>query len=135
MTDDIENIEDRIIIDLDRAAAEITGRLAGWRARGLVAGAVTWVDLDAPWPQPLETDRARVARPYSVGIQVEGPGDSGLSVVLFRDGRADVDFLAVGADEVRTEAPDSATPRAFGAVLDDCVGRAFGTGRLSSPRP
>lgn len=51
------------VVDLDQAAAEITARLPAWTTSGLLPGPITWRDGAAPWPQPLETDRALVADP------------------------------------------------------------------------
>lgn len=55
------------VVDLDRAAARITARIPRWREAGLMVTPLTWWDQLAPWPQPLETDRARVEIPASVG--------------------------------------------------------------------
>ncbi|MFJ4186970.1 hypothetical protein [Kitasatospora sp. NPDC089509] len=83
------------IVDLDRAAERITARTPHWHAAGLVVGAPTWRADGAPWPQPLETDRSRVADPDSVGVEVVDPRTGAeLHVVLFRGGWADVDYLA-----------------------------------------
>ncbi|MFF3008681.1 hypothetical protein ACFVTF_38475 [Kitasatospora sp. NPDC057940] len=88
------------IVDLDRAAERIAARAVRWRAAGLTVGALTWRDALAPWPQPLETDRARVTDPDSVGVQVVDPLSGGeLHVVLFRGGWADVEYLAAGWEE------------------------------------
>ncbi|MBC9719729.1 hypothetical protein H9Y04_45500 [Streptomyces sp. TRM66268-LWL] len=114
------------IIDLDQAAAQIVARRQRWTAGGLVAGPVTWRDEAAAWPQPLEEDRSRVEDPDSVGIRIAGPADAELSVVLFRGGWADVEFLADLADEVVSEAPQVTSPNVFGELLDDYVFRAFG---------
>ncbi|MFE3830903.1 hypothetical protein [Streptomyces sp. NPDC059092] len=79
-----------------------------------------------PWPQRLETDRALVRDPDSVGVLISGPADAELSVVLFRGGWADVDFF-VGLDDAGTLPAcgiDSAA--AFGTRLDGWVSRVFG---------
>ncbi|MFF3159444.1 hypothetical protein [Streptomyces sp. NPDC057910] len=86
------------VVDLDEVAAVVAGRTVGWRSAGLEVGQVTWRDAEASWPQPLETDRARVHDPDSVGVAISGPGEAELSVVLFRGGWADVDFIA-GLDD------------------------------------
>ncbi|QEU92895.1 hypothetical protein CP970_20040 [Streptomyces kanamyceticus] len=113
-------------IDLDQAAAQIAARRQRWAAGGLVAGPLTWRDEAAAWPQPLEGDRSRVADPDSIGIRITGPADAELSVVLFRGGWADADFLAGLADEVVCESPRVGSPQVFGELLDDYVFRAFG---------
>lgn len=136
MLDD-QPVEQRI--DLDRAAAQISTRRQRWTAAGLIVGPLTWRDMAACWPQPLEQNRSRVAEPDSAGVHVTGPADSELLVVLFRGGWADVDFLAsLGetdgdseTDEadarVVSEAPDVASPQEFGELLDGYVVRAFGS--------
>ncbi|MBD0742530.1 hypothetical protein BG418_13715 [Streptomyces sp. CBMA152] len=123
-------------IDLDRAAAQIVARRQGWTAGGLVTGPLTWRDEAGAWPQTLEEDRSRVADPDSVGVCITGPVDAELSVVLFRGGWADVDFLAGLADAVVSEAPDVTSPQVFGELLDDYVSRTFGvssSGPSSAP--
>lgn len=131
-------------IDLDRAAAQISSRRQQWTAAGLIVGPLTWRDMAACWPQPLERNRSRVAEPDSVGVHVTGPADAELLVVLFRGGWADVDFVAglgetdedgeadgdgeAGAYLV-SEAPDVTSPQEFGELLDGYVIRAFGSPR------
>jgi hypothetical protein len=121
-----DDVMDRII-DLDRAAAEIVGRRAGWEADGLLVGPVTWRDEAASWPQRLEEDRERVADPDSVGVRITGSDEAELAVVLFRGGWADIDALTRVGDLV-TEAPAVLTAQDFGRLLEDCVVRVFGTG-------
>ncbi|MFE7633929.1 hypothetical protein ACFU7Z_07895 [Kitasatospora sp. NPDC057518] len=88
------------VVDLDDAAARIAARAPGWRAARLTVGPLTWRDRLAPWPQPLETDRARVVDPDSVGLRLADPLTGGeLEVVLFRGGWADVSYLAAGWEE------------------------------------
>lgn len=109
----------------------IAERAARWSAAGLTVGAVTWRDADAPWPQRLETDRALVRDPDSVGVLVSRATDAELSVVLFRGGWADVDFFA-GHDEAGLDVAgplpafgiDSAAE--FGIRLDRWMSRVFG---------
>ncbi|MFI1176726.1 hypothetical protein [Streptomyces melanogenes] len=125
-------LDDQLVernLDLDQAAAEIAARRQRWTAGGLVAGPLTWRDEAAAWPQPLEEDRSRVEDPDSVGICITGPADAELSVVLFRGGWADADFLASLADEVVSEAADVRSAQVFGELLDDYVFRAFGLSR------
>jgi len=55
------------IMDLDEAVAAVTDRQTAWRAEGLTVGPVTWREAAAPWPQRLETDRAEVTDPDSIG--------------------------------------------------------------------
>ncbi|WP_433576246.1 hypothetical protein [Nocardia brasiliensis] len=97
------------IVDLDQAAAEITSRLPAWIACGLRPTAITWRDETESWPQPLETDRALVSDPDSVGVRIQTADESNfVSVVLFRRGWADLDALA--NDEVTTENPHISSP-------------------------
>lgn len=83
---------------------------------------------DPPWPQQLETDRAQVGDPDSIGVHITGCSDAELLVVLFRGGWADVDFAMSDGIAVVSEAPGVREARAFGNLLDDCVIRAFGRG-------
>ncbi|MFJ9775934.1 hypothetical protein ACIRVF_32635 [Kitasatospora sp. NPDC101157] len=113
------------IVDLDGAAAEVAARAPGWRAAGLVVGELTWRDAAAPWPQGLETDRARVGDPDSMGVLVSGPRETVLSVVLFRGGWADVDYLGdEDAGALAASGIDSAA--VFGLRLAAWVVRVFG---------
>lgn len=116
------------VIDLDQAAAEIAARLPGWMESGLEPRPVTWLDRDAPWPRRLETERALVADPESVGVRVLGAdGWCELQLVLYRGGWADLDALT--GDELVTEGPRIASPEEFGSLLDSCAARFLGAGR------
>ncbi|MFF0451689.1 hypothetical protein ACFYT4_36005 [Streptomyces sp. NPDC004609] len=114
------------VVDLDEVAAVLAGRTVGRRSAGLEVGQVTWRDAEASWPQPLETDRARVHDRDSVGLVISGPGEAELSVVLFRGGWADVDFSA-DLDDAGS-LPDSGVASAsdFEARLNQWVARVFG---------
>ncbi|MFJ7416895.1 hypothetical protein ACIQWZ_39815 [Streptomyces sp. NPDC098077] len=114
------------VIDLEQAAAIIAERVARWVAAGLTVGQVTWRDETAPWPQRFETDRALVRDPDSVGVLISGPGDAGLSVVLFRGGWADVDYFDGLDDGGAIPSFDITSAAAFGTQLDQWVPRAFG---------
>jgi hypothetical protein len=115
------------VIDLDQAAAAITARATRWLASGLRVGQVTWRDEAAPWPQQLVTDRALVRDPDSIGLLLSGPADAELSVVLFRGGWADVDFVA-NLDDVGTlPAAAIESAAAFGTQLDGWVAHVFGS--------
>ncbi|MFB7555620.1 MULTISPECIES: hypothetical protein [Streptomyces] len=114
------------VIDLDSAAAEITERLSAWSAAGLAPRPITWRDGLAPWPQPLETDRARVSDPDSIGLRIQGSdGWAELHLVLYRGGWADLDALT--EYEVLTEGPRISTPAEFGRLLDSAVTRFAST--------
>lgn len=114
------------VIDLDRAATVLTERGARWRAAGLVVARATWRDATAPWPQRLETDRAVVPDPDSVGVLVSGPADAELSVVLFRGGWADVDYIDGRGEGGPIPANEIGSAADFAARLDQWVARVFG---------
>jgi hypothetical protein len=78
------------LVDLDSAASQIAIRRTTWADHGLSAGATTWRDGAGTWPQRLESDRSIVVDPDSVGVHIEGPGNSEAEVVLFRGAWADV---------------------------------------------
>jgi hypothetical protein len=114
------------VVDLDEAAAEVAARVLAWRAAGLVVGVVTWRDETAPWPRSLETDRSQVSDPDSVGVLVSGPKETLLSVVLFRGGWADVDYLATVDDAGALQGSGIDSAAVFGSRLDEWVVRVFG---------
>ncbi|MEU0127177.1 hypothetical protein [Streptomyces sp. NPDC006289] len=115
-------------IDLDQAAAEITTRFQAWAASGLSPRPITWRDETLRWPQRLETDRALVADPDSIGVRILGTdGWTEVHLVLFRSGWADLDALT--DDEVTTECPQITSPEEFGNLLDSSVTRFLGAGR------
>ncbi|MFJ7280218.1 hypothetical protein [Kitasatospora sp. NPDC098663] len=115
------------VIDLDQAAAVIAERAERWLAAGLKVGQVTWRDETARWPRQLETDRALVRDPDSVGVLISGPGDAGLSVVLFRGGWADVDYFDGLDNGGSIPAFGIKSAAAFGTQLDQWVPRVFGS--------
>ncbi|MFJ3221595.1 hypothetical protein ACIPLC_37485 [Kitasatospora sp. NPDC086801] len=124
------------VVDLDHAAVEVAERRADWERQGLVVGHVTWRAEAASWPQRLETDRSSVTEPDSIGVLITGPGDAQLSVVLFRGGWADIDFIATIDDAGTLPTPDIDSAQAFGDLLDRCVARVFGSqgsGRQNTP--
>lgn len=114
------------VIDLDQAAAEIAKGVPRWLAAGLKVGRVTWRDATARWPQQVETDRALVREPDSVGVLISGPADAELSVVLFRGGWADVDYFDGLDDGGPIPAFGIHSAAAFGTQLDQWVARVFG---------
>lgn len=113
------------IVDLDLAAAEIALRKPGWQARGLIVGPVTWRDEASSWPQPLETDRTLVREPDSVGVQIYGPHGTGLVIVLFRGGWADLNYDAGGEDYGALPTPRLTSASDVGDLLDSCVARVW----------
>lgn len=107
-------------IDLDQAAVEITRRRSGWESDGFAAGPLTWREEAASWPRKLETDRAKVIDPDSIGVRIDGPGQSEVSVVLFRGGWADLSALSCEGILVM-ETPSVRSMHDVGALLDACV--------------
>lgn len=120
-----DHLMDRVV-DLDDVAVVLAVQTMGWRSAGLEVGQVTWRDAEAPWPQPLETDRIRVHDPDSVGVRFSGPGEAELSVVLFRGGWADVDFVADINDAGSLPASGIVSASDFEARMDQWVARVFG---------
>ncbi|MER5883664.1 hypothetical protein ABT160_07530 [Streptomyces sp. NPDC001941] len=116
------------VVDLDEAAALLLERVARWRSAGLEVGEPTWRDGEAPWPQTLETDRARVRDPDSLGVVIRGAAEAELQVVLWRGGWADVDFLMARLEDGGVlPAPDIVSASDFAARMDQWVVRVFGT--------
>jgi hypothetical protein len=113
------------VVDLDEAAALMLERVERWRSAGLEVGEVTWRDWEAEWPQPLETDRARVNDPDSLGVVISGSVEAELQVVLFRGGWADVDFFD-GLDFGPLPASDITSACDFAARMDQWVVQVFG---------
>ncbi|WP_103349868.1 hypothetical protein [Amycolatopsis sp. CA-128772] len=108
-------------LDLDRAAAMVAARCAGWRERGFVTAELTWMDNDASWPAPLLQDRGQAGRPKSLGVRVHG--DAGeAEFVLYAGGWADVLVLHPGIDELASEYVELNDVEEFGSVLDRIVG-------------
>jgi len=99
-------------LDLDRVAAVLAGLRPTWTALGVRAGQLTWRDAQASWPQPILTDRSRIAEPESLGITLTTDRGNEALVVIWRGGWADFDVLAGG--EVTTNAPNLAS-------VTDCV--------------
>ena len=92
-------------LDLDEAAALITGETAAWQRTGLLADGLTWRDVGEPWPYPLKTKRADVIDGDSVGVAVH-KGDRMGRLVLFRGGWADLEYWSGRPqDEPLLEAP------------------------------
>jgi hypothetical protein len=109
------------------AAAVLAQRTVGWTSVGLEVGRATWRDAEASWPQPLETERARVQDPDSVGVVISGPAEAVLSVVLFRGGWADVDFVADLDDAGFLPAWGITSASDFATRMDQWVDRVFGS--------
>ncbi|MGW6782852.1 hypothetical protein [Streptomyces sp. NPDC054987] len=85
---------------VDEVAAVVAGRTVGWRSVGLEVGQVTWRDAEASWPQPLETDRARVHDPDSVGVVISGPGEAASGIASAADFEARMDQWVARVFEV-----------------------------------
>jgi hypothetical protein len=117
----VERRIDRSNLDLDNVAALILDQQPGWRARGLSADPLTWVDNDASWPTRLLTDRGHVRRPLSPGVRVHG-GDAEARIVVYTAGWYDAEYLTAGGDEVIDEH----------AELDDIEALAHHLGRIAA---
>ena len=91
-------------LDLDQVARDLAGLLPGWAERGIIAGQLTWRDAQAAWPQPIVTDRIRVAEPESVGVTLTAANGHEALLVIWRGGWADVDLLL--GTHVVSRAPD-----------------------------
>ncbi|MFF3359405.1 hypothetical protein ACFYWN_44125 [Streptomyces sp. NPDC002917] len=114
------------VIGLDSAAAEITARFPVWSASGLSPRLVIWRDEFASWRQRLESGRALVTDPDSIGVCIQGTGEwAELYLVVYRGGWADLDVLAGG--EVITEGSRITSPAEFGRLVDSAVTRFLGT--------
>jgi hypothetical protein len=114
--------------DLDEVAVALARQAVSWRSAHLEVGQMTWRDGEASWPQTLETDRARVRDPDSVGVVISGPGEAALSVVLFRGGWADVDFVAGLDDAGSLPASGIVSVSDFESRMNQWVARVFGLG-------
>jgi hypothetical protein len=84
------------LVDLDAVAAQLQARRAQWAARGLKVGAFTWRDAQAPWPQPIVSDRELVSEPESLGLTMSASADREAELVLWRGGWADLACLIDG---------------------------------------
>ncbi|MFJ6934781.1 hypothetical protein [Streptomyces sp. NPDC101132] len=113
------------VVDLDEAAAVLVRQAVGWRMAGLDVARMAWRDAEASWPDSLETDRARLHDPDSVGVVISGPGGAELAVVLFRGGWADVDFIAAPDDAGSLPASGIASASDFAARMNQWVARVF----------
>ncbi|MCK1817104.1 hypothetical protein MTQ13_22970 [Streptomyces sp. XM4011] len=114
------------ILDLDEAAAVLTGRSRTWRTAGLDVSPLTWRDAAAPWPARLETDRSRVHDPDAVGVHLAA-SRAELSVVLFTGGWADVDHVTEDGDVLHPPASGITSTADFAHRLEGWVHDAFGT--------
>jgi hypothetical protein len=93
------------LVDLDLVVAELQARRVEWESRGLEVGAFTWRDAQAPWPQPIVTDRALVTDPESLGMTMDATPDRFARLVLWCGGWADLDYVIGGEDQLMSEAP------------------------------
>jgi hypothetical protein len=114
------------VIDLDEAAEAIADRSQVWQHAGLTVSSLTWRDAASPWPQRIVTDRSAATDPDSVGVQVKGPADAELHIVLYRSGWADIDYTAADGDLDTLHGPEIGSTQGFGLLLDYCVTRTFG---------
>ena len=117
------------LVDLDLVVAELQARRAGWESRGLDVGAFTWRDAQADWPQPIVTDRARVAEPESLGMIMEASPDRLAQLVLWRGGWADLDCLI--DSELRSDTPKYQNVAECVTIAEDLAGQLL-AGRLQT---
>ena len=101
-------------LDLDQVAALLAGLRPGWTSQGLIVRALTWRDARASWPQPLHTDRSKVAEPESVGLRLTAADGREARLVIWRGGWADADLLAGGT--VTTANPSLDDPAGCAAL-------------------
>jgi hypothetical protein len=101
-------------LDLDQVAALLAGLRPGWTSQGLTVRPLTWRDARASWPQPLHTDRSKVAEPESVGLRLTAADGREARLVIWRGGWADADLLAGGT--VTTANPDLDGPGGCAAL-------------------
>ena len=96
--------------------------------RGLKVGAFTWRDAQAPWPQPIVTDRALVADPESLGMTMDASPGHYAELVLWCGGWADLGLLIDG--QILAEVPHYRNPA-------ECIGVAerLADRLLSSAQP
>lgn len=79
------------LVDLDLVAAELQAPRAEWESHALEVGAFTWRDGQAPWPQPIVTERALVTDPESLGMTMNAGPDLSAQLVLWCGGWADLE--------------------------------------------
>jgi hypothetical protein len=75
------------------------------------------MDMDAAWPYRLETQRSSIGRPRSIGLRCSGPDGAEGQIVLYADGRANVDYVAAGGDTLKSAYVGLDDPRELGSVL------------------
>ena len=107
-------------LDLDQVAPLLAALRPAWTRQLLIVRPFTWRDARASWPQPLHTDRSKVAEPESVGLRLTAADGREARLVIWRGGWADVDLLAGGT--VTTRHP----------TLDDPAGCAALASSLAS---
>lgn len=83
------------LVDLDELAKRLRGLVAEWK-RSAQVEPFTWRDEQAPWPQPIVTDRGQVAVPESLGIRLLRAPDDEAEIVVWTGGWADVALLIDG---------------------------------------
>jgi hypothetical protein len=90
-------------ICLDAVAGVVAARRIELEARGLAVAQPTWMDLDAPWPAPLVTDRTEIGCARSIGVQLCGPAGAEGLIVVYAGGWADIDYVLPGGDVLKSE--------------------------------
>jgi hypothetical protein len=115
------------LVDLDAVAAELRARRAGWEGLGLQVSTFTWRDAQAPWPQPIVTDRALVTDPESLGMTMEAAPGRYAELVFWCGGWADLGCLIDG--QVLSEAPEYRDTAECVAVAEDLANRLLSGGQ------
>lgn len=119
-----------LIAGSEAVAAELHARRAGWESRGLQVSAFTWRYAQAPWPQPIVTDRALAADPESLGMTMDGAPGRYAELVLWCGGWADLDCLIDGL--VLSEAPQYRDAAECVAVAERLADRLLSGGQPGS---
>ena len=81
-------------VDLDELATRLERTRADWERTAHV-GPLTWRDAQAPWPQPIVSERSAVAVPQSVGVVLRY-GEDEAEFVVWTGGWADIGMLMDG---------------------------------------
>ena len=121
------------LVDLDAVAAELQARRPGWESRGLKVGAFTWRDAQAPWPQPIVTDRALVADPESLGMTMDASPGHYAELVLWCGGWADLGLLIDG--QILAEVPHYRNPAECIGVAERLADRLLSSAQQPQDQP
>ncbi|MCS5498714.1 hypothetical protein NY547_15800 [Cnuibacter physcomitrellae] len=110
-------------VDLDEAVKIAARVLEALPPDEFTIGSFTWRDAEQTWPYQLTTDRSLVARPGSVGFELER-GDAAGKLVLFAQGFADILFYnpRTGRERIDTVGlPDAIDLGQYGDLVRELV--------------